>query len=580
MELLDAAIEENTIVNLGTGAGKTFIAAMLIKELCSPILLPFRDEDAKRTVFLVTTGMLEYNCIVSLFIAISIPCSLVPLVKQQASYIETHTSFTVGSYIGDMGVDSWSLVRWRAEFDSHQVLTMTMTIFKNLVQSNMLPLKKVNLLILDECHHAVKNHDYVQIMKLFKPRIEAGEEVPRVLGLTASLIPSKCKPGEMGKKIKELEEILCARSQTSGDLMEVARHATDPVEEVKKYKPSNSERGVAELKDVLENAVEFLERFQKRDKEKSVYMLVKLYLDDLLHLLDNLGVWCANYFAKEGLIAIEEEMAESYGCFASSWEEPLLKFGKTRLSIFIKKSDIKLLEAQQMEKYPTTDKVKRLAHFLGDSAVVSGDYNPSSLPASKNSDKLLGIVFVERRTTAAMLTKLINHLKESHTDLGHINCDYVVGHNAGKKGTYLRREATMSVKKQEAVLNRFRKEQINLLISTSVVEEGVDVPRCNTVVRFDFPQNFRAYVQSKGRARAKVSKYLLLIDQLDYGRLGEDLRVYRLLEKELKIICRGRHTPDEEAILQRMLEEIEPYRPLGRDSPVATIASSLSLVHK
>ena len=56
LELLDAAIEENTIVNLGTGAGKTFIAVMLIKELCSTILLPFDDEDAKRTVFLVTTG--------------------------------------------------------------------------------------------------------------------------------------------------------------------------------------------------------------------------------------------------------------------------------------------------------------------------------------------------------------------------------------------------------------------------------------------------------------------------------------------------------------------------------------------
>ena len=58
LELLDASIEENTIVNLGTGAGKTFIAVMLIKELCSSILLPFDDEDAKRTVFLVTTGNL------------------------------------------------------------------------------------------------------------------------------------------------------------------------------------------------------------------------------------------------------------------------------------------------------------------------------------------------------------------------------------------------------------------------------------------------------------------------------------------------------------------------------------------
>ena len=52
MELLEAALEENTIVNLGTGAGKTYIAVMLIRELCSEILL-----HGKRSVFLVTTGM-------------------------------------------------------------------------------------------------------------------------------------------------------------------------------------------------------------------------------------------------------------------------------------------------------------------------------------------------------------------------------------------------------------------------------------------------------------------------------------------------------------------------------------------
>ena len=47
------------------------------------------------------------------------------------------------------------------------------------------------------------------------------------------------------------------------------------------------------------------------------------------------------------------------------------------------------------------------------------------------------------------------------------------------------------------VLRKFRQKEYNLLISTSVLEEGVDIPRCNLIVRFDLPKDYRSYVQSK-----------------------------------------------------------------------------------
>lgn len=70
LELLDAALVENTIVNLGTGAGKTFIAVMLIRELSHQILDPFSEEGAKRTVFLVPTGELDVPTNVSSYVFI------------------------------------------------------------------------------------------------------------------------------------------------------------------------------------------------------------------------------------------------------------------------------------------------------------------------------------------------------------------------------------------------------------------------------------------------------------------------------------------------------------------------------
>ena len=74
-----------------------------------------------------------------------------------------------------------------------------------------------------------------------------------------------------------------------------------------------------------------------------------------------------------------------------------------------------------------------------------------------------------------------------------------------------------------------------MLVSTSVVEEGIDVPACNLVVKFDFPTTFRSYIQSKGRARKSGSRYVLLIEEGDGDKMNqyqEWLDMYELSMKE------------------------------------------------
>ena len=48
-----------------------------------------------------------------------------------------------------------------------------------------------------------------------------------------------------------------------------------------------------------------------------------------------------------------------------------------------------------------------------------------------------------------------------------------------------------------------------------MLEEGVELPRCNLVIRFDPPSNFRAMIQSRGRARVNNAHYLTLVDDKD-----------------------------------------------------------------
>lgn len=68
------------------------------------------------------------------------------------------------------------------------------------------------------------------------------------------------------------------------------------------------------------------------------------------------------------------------------------------------------------------------------------------------------------------------------------------------------------------------------------MEEGVDIPKCNLVVRFDLPTEYRSYVQSKGRARAPISNYVMLADTDKIKSFEEDLKTYKAIEK-VRFMC-------------------------------------------
>ena len=133
-------------------------------------------------------------------------------------------------------------------------------------------------------------------------------------------------------------------------------------------------------------------------------------------------------------------------------------------------------------------------------------------------------MFVERRCTALVLSEQINIAAKSDPELSFIESSFVIGHGTGGKANYSN-ETEMNFKKQEEVLRQFRLHKFNLLIATSVVEEGLDIPKCNLVCRFDFPMTLRSYVQSKGRARAKDSNYIVLVDKKDYVEKRGELEV-------------------------------------------------------
>jgi Fanconi anemia group M protein len=72
----------------------------------------------------------------------------------------------------------------------------------------------------------------------------------------------------------------------------------------------------------------------------------------------------------------------------------------------------------------------------------------------------------------------------------------------------------MNQKEQQQILDQFRKREINILIATSIGEEGIDIPNVNKVVFYEpIPSEIRG-IQRKGRTgRSHIGKVTILITE-------------------------------------------------------------------
>ena len=91
---------------------------------------------------------------------------------------------------------------------------------------------------------------------------------------------------------------------------------------------------------------------------------------------------------------------------------------------------------------------------------------------------------------------LVRHSTQifKYLDKSHHMCD------GDKKRHNRDREWLHEMKKIKDVLDGLRTKRTNVLIATSVVEEGVDVDACSFVIVFDHLRSTKAYIQMKGRA--------------------------------------------------------------------------------
>lgn len=73
-----------------------------------------------------------------------------------------------------------------------------------------------------------------------------------------------------------------------------------------------------------------------------------------------------------------------------------------------------------------------------------------------------------------------------------------------------------SLTQQRLSIENFKTGKTKVLIATSVIEEGLDIPQCNQILVFDKIRTPKTYIQMSGRARKVDSKITFLCLETEY----------------------------------------------------------------
>ncbi|TKY86881.1 hypothetical protein EX895_004169 [Sporisorium graminicola] len=550
IELAELAKAGNVLVCLDTGSGKTLISVLLLEHVhrLQNVQLPPSPPAPRRPK-------------VSFFLV-----NLVPLVHQQSSYIAEHSNLSVGKLYGELKgnlrgkgdklhVDSWREPQWSALLEAHQVIVSTAQCFLDAVMHGFIKMNDINLLIFDEVHHALKNHPFFRIMKYY--RLAPENERPKIFGMTAS--PIFTGTGHCSDASRYLQEVMNARIHTvsKGLLQDLREFRQKPDELVIEFDPYltvlDDESDGAQMSALSKDMVARFGRNPALGEDAELDLAMEHFETEVRPKLDyimrHLGPLGCDLFWHSTLL--------EYRSRARRWanidrDDRTLINDDWIIDASLRKSIVTPEESQEDEDSvdggrsdaPAASSQLTTGSGLGlgqavvhlsthselNQRIILHMHSQPKLPdkltfdASNASPKVLrlietlkcfepsaqdfcAIIFVERRQTAKLLVELIKRVP----GLEFIHPEFLLGHedDSAHGGT-----PGMDWHVQVQVLNRFRRRKpTNLLVATSIAEEGLDIQAANLVIRFDLFNRHISFLQSRGRARASQSRFILMAER-------------------------------------------------------------------
>ena len=429
-------------------------------------------------------------------------------------------------------------------FQENQILFYTPQTLRNDLVNRKYNLSDTALVIFDEAHHSTGDYPYTMIADEYIDNNPDGV----ILGLTASPGASKDKITTLCKNLHVPVENIHIRTRKDTD--------------VKSYlKPMDIYKIGVDLTSLMED----------------VYQLITAVLDERLHYLSQLNFLDAKgenlhkEVIRKDLLRLNSELVklvqsngDKTGIYSalSINAQALILYHMLEL-VEQQGLDILLNYLDKLRKDSRKKNSSKATRILAAEGRLrriylelkkNVEFSPENLIHPKfqvlvkiileqlqNNPSSRILVFIKLRNSVLNVT---NNLKK-HTLIKPVR---FVG-----QATKSQDDKGLSQKRQIEILDLFKEGEYNVLVSTNVGEEGLDIAECDLVVFYDIVVSEIRYIQRKGRtARHREGKVVIL-----YSKKTRDEIYLRIALNKLKRMNVNLKSPEQlkESYTQQILEE-------------------------
>ena len=450
-KILGSVSSKSSLVVLPTGLGKTFIAAMLAAHKL--------HNGSGKIMFLAPTR---------------------PLVMQ---HMQTFLSvFNIEKNRMIIFTGAVSPEKRKEGYSSSDIVFATPQVIENDIIAGRLDVKEFSLIIIDEAHRATGDYAYVFIAKRYNEENTKGT----ILAITAS-------PGYDRSKIREIMknlgiEKVHIENEESPDVSPFVHEIS--IDWNKLDFPENLENSRRLLKSVYDEKIDLLMRFKLTTKPRQYINRRDIigFGEKLRKKLNSSSGNKGNLFtaikAQAAALKLSHalEQLETQGAQALLSYFERVKKQKSKTSSELVRDGRVIRALSEARKYEGLHpKMKRLMEIL------------NGLQEGQNA-----IVFSQYRDTTKSITDEIS-------SIDGIKPIRFVGQSSRDE------DEGLSQNKQKSILEDFREGTYNVLVATSVAEEGLDIPSVDLVIFYEpIPSEIRT-IQRRGRTgRRRTGKVIIL----------------------------------------------------------------------